>query len=52
MKILKLLNNKFIITIFTICILISAKLYAEEAKDIWSLNNEGKNQIKKDENNN
>ncbi len=51
MKNLKLLNNKFIITIFTICILISAKLYAEEAKDIWSLNNEGKNQIKKDENN-
>ena len=51
MKNLKLLNNKFIITIFTICILISAKLYADEAKDIWSLNNEGKNQIKKDENN-
>ncbi len=51
MKNLKLLNNKFIITIFTICILISAKLYADEAKDIWSLNNEEKNQIKKDENN-
>ena len=52
MKNLKLLNNKFIITIFTIFISISANLYAEEeAKDIWSLNNEGENQIKKDENN-
>ena len=50
MKNLKLLSKKFIITIFTIFISVTGKLYAEEeAKDIWSLNNEGENQIKKDE---
>ena len=36
MKNLKLLSKKFIITIFTIFISVTGKLYAEEeAKDIW-----------------